>query len=34
MNNNKELSKQIGYYLSDENLKIDEFFYDQLAADK
>jgi hypothetical protein len=33
-NNNKELIRQLEYYLSDENLQSDEFFYDQVAADK
>lgn len=28
------LVKQIGYYLSDANLQIDEFFYEKVAADK
>lgn len=34
MNNNTELSKQLGYYLSDSNIANDEFFYDQLSANK
>lgn len=30
---NPELIRQIEYYLSEDNLQIDEFFYKEVAAD-
>jgi hypothetical protein len=34
MGKDKELIRQLEYYLSDNNLKSDQFFYDQISADK
>ena len=31
MSNNEALIKQINYYLSDENLQRDEFFYEKIS---
>lgn len=34
MASNDSIAKQINYYLSDENLAHDEFFYKEIAANK
>jgi hypothetical protein len=34
MATNKELIRQLEYYMSDNNLKGDQYFYDQILADK
>ena len=34
MSNNTAIAKQISYYLGDENLAQDEFFYKEIASNK
>lgn len=34
MSNNTAIATQIGYYLGDENLAHDEFFYKEIASNK
>jgi len=34
MSNNTAIAKQIHYYLSDDNLAQDEFFYKEIASSK
>jgi hypothetical protein len=31
---NAKIKKQVEYYLSDSNLRVDEFFHNKISADK